>query len=73
MRPAFECDDKGVLGKLFGKAYVAHHARQPCDEFRLLDPEDRFNGAMGVGSRHDYRSHHLPVMQATRALTRIAR
>ena len=43
---------------LLGKAYVAQHARQACDQLRLLDAEDRVYGGKGVGGRHGRRSHH---------------
>jgi hypothetical protein len=48
------CDQR-VLRKLLGDPNIAHHAREPGDELRLLDAENRFNGTMSIGSLHGYR------------------
>ena len=58
-RPLLERGDERVLRQLLGHADVAHHAREAGDELGLLDPEDRVDGVMGIGSRHGYRSQHL--------------
>ena len=55
--PLLERGDEGVLGELLGQADVAHDPREAGDEPGRLDPPDRVDGAMGVGSRHGYRSH----------------
>ena len=59
LRPLFECGDESVLCQVLGHADVAHDTRQPGDEPGRLDPPDGVDGAMGVGSCHCYRSHHL--------------
>ena len=59
LRPLFECGDESVLCQVLGYADVAHDSRQPGDEPGRLDPPDGVDGAMGVGSCHCYRSHHL--------------
>src|SRR5262245_62630725 len=51
-RPLLQRRDERVLRKLLGRADIAHHSHQAADKLRLLDPEDRLDGAMGVGSRH---------------------
>ena len=40
------------------------------DEPRRLDSPDRVDRAMGVGSRHGYRSHHLHARRATAGRSR---
>ena len=45
--------DQGILGELLGQRDVTDHPGEPGDQPRLLDPEDRFDGAIGVGfGRH---------------------
>jgi hypothetical protein len=39
--------EQRVLGKLLGEADVAHDTGEAGDELRLLDPEDRLDGATG--------------------------
>jgi hypothetical protein len=56
LRPPFERHHESVLRELLGQADVAHHPRQAGDEPGRLDPKDRFDGAMGVGSRHGCRT-----------------
>jgi hypothetical protein len=51
--------DEGILRKVLGKANVTHDAGEPSDEPGGLDPPDRVDGAMNIGSRHCYRSQHL--------------
>ena len=48
LRPLLQCGDQGVLGELFGKADVAHDARQPGDQPGGLDPPDGIDGPMCV-------------------------
>src|SRR5438477_165152 len=50
---------EGILTEVRRQAEVAHDARQAGDEARRLDPPDRLDRAMGVGSRHGLRSEHL--------------
>ena len=63
LRPLLERGDERVLGQLLGEADVAHDPREAGDEPGRLDPPDRVDRAMGVGSRHGYRSHHLQTGQ----------
>ena len=63
--PLFERGDQSVLREILGEADVAHDPREAGDEPGRLDPPDRVDGAMGVGSRHDYRSHHVPSGRAS--------
>ena len=46
--------------KIFGNAHVTNDPRETGDEPCRLDPPDRVDGAMCIGSCHYYRSHHLP-------------
>ena len=55
LRPLLESCDEGILRKLLGETYIAHHARQSRDDPRRLDPPDCFDRAMCIGSRHGYR------------------
>ena len=67
LRPVLERGDQRVLRQLLGEADVAHHAREPGDQPGRLDPPDRVDRAMGIGSRHDSRSEQvLPRVQALR-------
>src|SRR5262245_3854550 len=50
--PLLESRDQRVLGEFFGDRDVAYHAGETGDKLRLLDPKDRLDGAMWVGSRH---------------------
>ena len=63
LRPLLERGDERVLREVLGQADVAHDPRKAGDEPRRLDPPDRVDRAMGVGSRHGYRSHHLQPAQ----------
>jgi hypothetical protein len=58
VRPALERDDERVLRQLLGQADVAQHPREAGNEPRRLDPPDRVDRAMGVGSRHGYQLRH---------------
>ena len=66
LRPLLERGDQGVLGQLLGQADIAHDPRETGDEPGRLDPPDRVDRAMGIGSRHGYRSHHLQSGSASR-------
>ena len=66
LRPPLEGDDESVLGELLRETDVAHDPREPGDEPGRLDPPDRVDRAMGLGSRHGYRSHHLHSLRARR-------
>ncbi len=57
--PLLKSGDKSILREFFGEPDVAHDAREAGDDPGGLDPPDRFDGAMCVGSRHGYRSHHV--------------
>ena len=67
LRPLLERGDQRILRQVLGQTDVAHDPRQTGDEPGRLDPPDRVDGAMGVGSRHGYRSHHLQSVGASRA------
>ena len=67
LRPLLERGDESVLRELLGEADVAHDPREAGDEPGRLDPPDRVDRAMGVGSRHGYRSHHLRSAGASQA------
>src|SRR5262249_34138862 len=41
--------------ELLGEADVAHHAGEAGNQLRRLDPPDRVDGTMGIGSRHGCR------------------
>src|SRR5207245_8042830 len=58
------CHEPGarLVGDL-GQAYIAHDPRQPGDEPRRLNPPDRVNRSMCVGSDHCYRSQHFLTSQ----------
>ena len=65
LRPLLERGDERVVREILGDADIAHDARETGDEPRRLDPPDRVDGAMRVGSRHGYRSHHFNLPGAT--------
>ena len=54
--PLLERGNERVVREIFGKPHIAHHTRQGRNDFRGFDAPDRVDGAMGVGSRHGYRS-----------------
>ena len=55
--PLFHGNDQ--LSAFLGQTDIAHEPRETGDEPRGLDPPDRVDRAMGIGSRHGDRSHHL--------------
>src|SRR6266852_976051 len=70
LRPPFERGDERLLREVLGQSDVAHDSRESGDEPRRLDPPDRVDRAMGVGSRHGCRSHHLQFRGARRPWNR---
>src|SRR5713226_8437139 len=52
LRPLLERGDERVLREILGKTDIAHDPRETGDEPRRLDPPDRVDGAMRIGSRH---------------------
>src|ERR1043166_2670421 len=52
LRPLLQCGDECVLRELLGKTDVSHDPRQAGDDPRRLDPPNRVDRAMGIGSRH---------------------
>jgi hypothetical protein len=65
LRPSLQCRDERVLRKVLGNTDVTHHTRETGNEFARLDPPDRVDRSMGIGSRHGYQSDHLlPPVQA---------
>src|SRR6267154_2290092 len=69
--PLLECGDEGVLRQLLGMADVTYDPRETRDDPGGLDPPDRVNRAMCIGSRHGYRSHHLYPASASRGTSRL--
>ena len=67
--PLLERRDERVLREVLGEADVAHDSRETGDELRRLDPPDRVDGAMCIGSRHGYRSHTLYFASASRVIS----
>jgi hypothetical protein len=53
--PLLEGRDKGILRKFFGKTDIAQHAREAGDDTGGLDAPDGVDGAVCIGSCHDYR------------------
>src|SRR5258708_2727808 len=55
-RPLFERGHESVLRQLLRKTDIAHHPRETRDEFRRLNPPDRFDSAVYfkvcIGSTH---------------------
>src|SRR5260370_24649405 len=64
-RPLLKRSDEGVLRELLGKTDIAHDPRETGDDPGRLDPPDCVDGAMCVGSRHGYPSHHLQSARAS--------
>ena len=54
LRPLLQRGDEGILCELLGKTDVAHDPRETGDDFGGLDPPDRVDRSMCVGSRHGY-------------------
>ena len=54
-RPLLERGDERVLGESSARPTSRTHPREAGDEPGRLDPPDRVDRAMGVGSRHGYR------------------
>ena len=65
-RPLLERGDEGILREFLGKTDVAHDPRETGDDPSRLDPPDRVDRAMCIGSRHGYRSHHVRSFSASR-------
>ena len=58
-RPLLKRGDESVLRQLLGMTHITYDPRETGDDPGGLDPPDRVNRAMCIGSRHGYRSHHL--------------
>ena len=69
-RPLLERGDESILCKLLGETDVAHDSRETRDNPGGLDPPDRVDRTMCIGSRHGYRSHHFYSVRASRAALR---
>ena len=63
--PALERGDQRVLRELFGDADVARDARDAGDDLRLLDPPDRLDRLVRVGS-HGSRLEQLACVSQAR-------
>jgi len=61
-RPALERGDQRVLGELLGESDVTHHAREPGDHPRRLDPPHGVDRTMGVLGGHRGRVDHFEVV-----------
>ena len=61
LRPLLKRGDESVLGEVLGEADIADDAGQAGDEPGGFDPPDCIDCAMGIGSRHGYRSHHVSI------------
>jgi hypothetical protein len=57
--PLLKRGDQRVLRQLLGQADVPHHPGEAGDESRRLDPPDRVDRAMRIGSRHGNLLKHL--------------
>ena len=71
-RPLLERRHERIVREIFGQPHVAHHARQGRNNLRGFDAPDGVDVAMGVGSRHGYRSHHLHPALSTISASRAA-
>ena len=70
LRPLLERRDQRILCEVFRDPDVANDAREAGDEPGRLDSPDRVDGAMGIGSRHRHRSHHLVFKRRKREQAR---
>src|SRR5437588_1850874 len=66
LRPLLERGDQSVLRELFGQTHITHDPRETSNDPGGLDPPDRVDRAMRMGSRHGYPSHHLQSAGASR-------
>ena len=64
LRPLLERGDESILCQVLGQSDVAYDPRQTGNEPRRLDPPDRVDCAMCIGS-HCYPSHHLQFLRAS--------
>lgn len=53
--PLLEGCNERILRELFGEADIADDSCEPGNDSGRFDPPDRFDCAMCIGSRHDYR------------------
>ena len=63
--PLLERDDERVLREILGDTHVAYDPGKTGNQPRGFDAPDCVDGAMRVGSRHGYRSHHLQWARAS--------
>src|SRR5438132_9163937 len=66
LRPLLERGDQSVLRELFGQTHITDAPRENSNDRGGLDPPDRVDRAMRMGSRHGYPSHHLQSAGASR-------
>ena len=66
MGPLLESGDESILREFLGKTNVTQDARETGDDPGGLDAPDCVDGAMCIGSRHGYRSHHVRSVGASR-------
>ncbi len=57
--PPLERSDERILSEILRETDVADDPRQSGNELRRLDPPDRVDRGMCIGSRHGYQSGHL--------------
>src|SRR6266849_3270039 len=53
--PLLERGDEGILGKILGKADIAHDPNETADEPGRFDSPDGVNRAMDIGGGHSHR------------------
>src|ERR1700674_699965 len=67
-RPLLKGSNESILCKLLGETDVTHDPRETRNDPGGLDPPDRVDRTMCIGSRHGYRSHHFYSVRASRAV-----
>src|SRR5688572_2470789 len=60
--PLLERSNQRVVREIFSDPDITYDSRNAGNELRGLDPPDRLDGAMCIGSRHVYQSHLLPPL-----------
>src|SRR5258708_12297229 len=70
-RPLLERRNESILREFLGKTDIAYDPRETSDDSGRLDPPDRIDGVVCVGSRHGYPSHHLQSPLASPCVPRL--
>jgi hypothetical protein len=63
--PLLERGDESVLREFLGNTDITDDPRETGDDSGRFNPPDRVDGAMCIGSRHGYPSHHLQSARAS--------